>query len=289
MTDYVSVRLECRPCNEDMTDLLAAYLVDIGYESFTPDEQGLTAYIPIDQFSRDSLSEVLNDFPMLADISIKVEEIRGKDWNEEWERNYFKPIVIADTCVIHSSFHKDVPKCKYDIVIDPKMAFGTGHHSTTSMMLQYLLSMDLIGKDVIDMGTGTGILAILAKMRGAGRIVGIEIDEGAYENACENAVLNGTDISFKHGDSNKLEDEIPVDIFIANINRNIILADFGRYVAKLKIGGELLLSGFYTEDIPIIANAASRMGMKVIEKREMKGEGETERKWAALRLKKCYE
>ena len=132
MTDYQQIRLDITPCDENITDLFAAFLADCGYESFVPDETGLTAYINATLFNQEDVESVIADFPMEVEVKLTVDFIEGKDWNEEWEKNYFQPIVIADQCVIYSTFHKDVPEAKYDIVIDPKMAFGTGHHSTTS-------------------------------------------------------------------------------------------------------------------------------------------------------------
>ena len=181
MNDYYEVRLDLNPCCEDASDLLAGMLADEGYESFVPDEEGLTAYIRKELFSGDRLKAVLNDFPFDCTVTASSKVIEGRDWNSEWEKNYFQPIEIGGKVVVHSSFHTDIPGAQYDIVIDPKMAFGTGHHSTTSQILTALLSADLEGKSVIDMGTGTGILAILADMRGAARIDAVEIDEYAYE------------------------------------------------------------------------------------------------------------
>ena len=172
-----------------MTDVMAAILADAGFESFVPDSNGLTAYIRESDYTPDmeSLSRTL---PFDVKTSWTATKIEGQDWNHEWEKNYFKPIVVADQCVIHSSFHTDIPQCRYDIVIDPKMAFGTGHHSTTWLMISHLLEINPEGLNVIDMGTGTGILAILAAMRGAARVTGIEIDEPAWINAVENTRLN---------------------------------------------------------------------------------------------------
>ncbi len=180
MNDYYSLRADILPCNEDMTDYYAALLAEIGYESFVPDQAGLVAYIKAEEFSEDKLDDIVKEWPFDSTIHTKAEFIEGRDWNSEWEKNYFKPIVIDDKCVIHSSFHTDIPNCEYDIVIDPKMAFGTGHHATTSLIINRLLNIKLDGKVVIDMGTGTGILAILAAMRGASEIYGVEIDQFVF-------------------------------------------------------------------------------------------------------------
>lgn len=146
MNDYVELRLDLDPCEEYMTDLLAAMLADAGYESFVPDASGLTAYVRECDYATDVVEEMVGALPFDAQCVWKVTRIEGRDWNAEWEKNYFQPIVVGGDCVIHSTFHKDIPQCTYDIVIDPKMAFGTGHHSTTSLIIGRLLGMDLDGK-----------------------------------------------------------------------------------------------------------------------------------------------
>lgn len=279
MNDYYAIRINANPCTEDITDLAAGLLADAGFESFEPDTNGLVAYIPVItgnglQIAKDALE----DFPMDTSLEITDELIEGEDWNAEWEKHYFKPILIDNDCVIHSSFHTDVPKARYDIVIDPKMAFGTGHHDTTSNMVRHILTLPLEEKSVIDMGTGTGILGILAAMRGATSVTGIEIDAPAYENAIENVGLNGVSMNLIHGDASALETLEAADYLFANINRNIILADIDRYVMALKSGGEMLLSGFYEEDIPMIEEAATKLGLKE-QKRLVSSTG-----WSALRL-----
>ena len=280
MNDYVEVRLDVTPCDEMHTDVLAALLAEAGFESFVPDETGLTAYIKAEMFSDDKLAEVISDFPFECDIKPKATVVEGQDWNKEWEKNYFQPIVIDDKCVIHSSFHKDIPECRYDIVIDPKMAFGTGHHSTTSLILRQLLSMNLQGRNVVDMGTGTGILAILAAMRGAKRIDAIEIDESAYTNACENLRLNNAELVDIHlGDAALLSNIKDVDLFIANINRNIITADLPAYVSTLASGATMLLSGFYESDIPVILETATPLGLEYLSH-------SVDNNWSCLKLTK---
>ena len=281
MNDYVEVRLDCEPFpGEDATDLLAGLLGDIGYESFVPDESGLTAYVQVALFDEAALDEALSDFPYDCKITRTITEIEGRDWNEEWEKNYFQPIVVGDQCVVHSSFHTDIPKAKYDIVIDPKMAFGTGHHATTSLILEQLLDMPLEGVSLIDMGTGTGILALLAAMRGASPVTAIEIDPFAHVNAVENVALNShPEINVLLGDASALENVAPAQVFVANINRNVITGDIAAYSARLVDGGTMLLSGFYVEDIPIVEAAATAVGLKKVSFTERNN-------WTCLKLSK---
>lgn len=279
MNDYREVRLDITPCCEDATDLMAAMLADVGYESFVPDEKGVTAYVPEKLFSREVLDGVIADFPMPVSVEVSDTFVEGRDWNAEWERNYFKPIVVGNRVAIYSSFHTDIPEAEHHIVIDPKMAFGTGHHSTTSQVIKNLLTLDLKGASVIDMGTGTGILAILSAMLGATDVTGIEIDGFAYANAVDNVAVNGhPEIKLINGDASALQGLAPADVFIANINRNIITGDIGAYAKALKPGGIMLLSGFYVEDIPVVLAAAQEYGLYEA------GYTESER-WVCLRLK----
>lgn len=281
MNDYTEVRIEFSPCSETITDTAAALLAAAGFESFVPDEKGVTAYIPKSCYNP-ALRDCLEALPW-TDISVSwtATEIEGQDWNHEWEKNYFKPIIIGDRCVIHSSFHTDIPVCEYDIVIDPKMAFGTGHHSTTSLILNRLLQMDMTGKKVIDMGTGTGILSILAAMGGASEVTGVEIDEPAWENAVDNCRLNGVEnIVMIHGDASSLA-AIPykADVFLANINRNVITHDIASYCASMAVGATMLLSGFYEQDVKIVRDAAEATGLSYIGYTTMND-------WACVELRK---
>lgn len=277
MNDYYSLRVEMTPCSEDATDLLAAYLADEGYESFVPDSTGLTAYIKEDLYKEETLREIMEDFPFETEYRFKAEKIEGQDWNHEWEKHYFQPIVIADRCVVRSSFHKDAPQAEIEILIDPKMAFGTGHHATTTMMATRLLDNPPEGQKVVDMGTGTGLLAILAKKLGAADVTGIEIDPAAYENSVENARLNRADIRLVLGDARELMEIGDADVFLANINRNIILGDLESYRNTLRVGGSMYLSGFYKADADMIAEAGGKLGL---ERGDMLQMGE----WACLKL-----
>jgi len=253
---------------EYISDVLAEELGELGFESFVTTEESLAAYIPENKFDENKVKELLADFPFEASINYKLNQIESKNWNEEWEKHFFEPIVIGNECVIHSSFHQNVPKATYEIVIDPKMAFGTGHHETTSLVIGELLKMDLDGKKLLDMGCGTAVLAILASMRGAKDIVAIDIDTWCTENSLENLEVNRiSNIDVKLGGAELLEG-MHFDIVLANINRNILLADMEKYVDCLSSGGELYMSGFYKEDIPLIEAEANINGLKMTDFKE---------------------
>ena len=264
MYDYISVRITADPCDENLTDLLAAFLADEEFETFEPDAEGLTAYVRKDKYNKEAVENILGNFPMQSKFTLTEKVIEGEDWNKEWEQNYFKPIKIGEELVIRSSFHESFPKSEIEIIIDPKMAFGTGHHSTTAGMSRMLLEEDLSGKSVIDMGTGTGILAILAKKRGAEKTVGIDIDVFAIENAEENGCLNNEEIEWIAGDDNALKNLEPADIFLANINLNVITGNLNKYVEKLKCGGKIFLSGFLVSDRERIVTEATKYGLRKV-------------------------
>lgn len=280
MNDYVEVRYNLEPCDETMTDVLAALLAEEGFESFVPDDNGLTAYVKSELYTPEINRRVVEAFPFDSVITADATTIEGQDWNAEWEKHYFRPIVVDDKCVIHSSFHTDIPECPYDIVIDPKMAFGTGHHSTTSLILRQLLSLDLKGRKMVDVGTGTGILAILAAMRGATDVTGIEIDPFAFENAVENVRTNGhPEITMKLGDASCLEGITDADLLLANINRNVITADLPAYVRAVRMGGTVILSGFYIEDVEVVRPVAESLGLALCEVTE-------DNRWACMKLER---
>ncbi|MEA4936201.1 MAG: 50S ribosomal protein L11 methyltransferase [Paludibacter sp.] len=255
--NYIEVKLTAKTGESYIFDLLASYLGEIGFESFEEIGNGILAYIDDQIFDKELLEQLVNNFPYSDDIQYNINEIKQVNWNEEWEKNFFEPIIIGNECLIHSSFHKNLPKVKYDIIIDPKMAFGTGHHETTSLMIAEILKMDLEGKSVLDMGCGTAVLAILAAMRGAEPVTAIDIDTWCVENSLENIEKNGVgEISVQLGDASLLKNQY-YDIIIANINRNILLSDIKKYSACLSKGGALYMSGFYTEDIPLIEKEAN--------------------------------
>ena len=207
-----------------------------------------------------------------------IKEAEDKNWNEEWEKNFFQPIVIGDRCCIHSTFHKDTPKTEYEILINPQMAFGTGHHETTSSIISEMLEADLKGKSVLDMGCGTSILAILASMRGANPVTAIDIDDWCVNNSKDNIALNHIhNITVELGDANLLKGRKAFDVIIANINRNILLADLPHYAACMHPGSEIFMSGFYIQDIPFIREKAESLGMEFVHHREKNN-------WAAVKF-----
>lgn len=260
---YIEVNFITSQFESFVTDMLTGLLADIGFDSFSENEQGLIAYIPKDKFDESLLRETLEDFPIgNHSISYTLKEIPPTNWNEEWEKHYFEPILIENKCIIHSSFHQNIPQVDYDILIDPKMAFGTGHHETTSLMLAELLELDLQKKSFLDMGCGTAVLAILASMKGASPVVAIDIDEWAFENALENIALNNTNtVQVKKGGAELLQNEGTFDYIFANINRNILLNDMEAYAACMHHGSVLYMSGFYVQDIPAITDKASSLGL----------------------------
>ena len=266
--NYFEINFSILPFEEYVSDVLASELGEIGFDSFVSTAVGLDAYALETAFDEVKLKDLLDNFPFEASIEYKVTKIESKNWNEEWEKHYFEPIVIGNECVIHSSFHKNVPIAKYDIIIDPKMAFGTGYHETTSLVIGRILQMELQGKSLLDMGCGTAVLAILASMRGARDIVAIDIDTWCTENSIENLQMNHIEgVEVLLGGAELLAGKY-FDIILANINRNILLADMERYADCLSTGGELYMSGFYVQDIPLIEAEANRNGLTLIDYHE---------------------
>ncbi len=278
---YLEFTFQTTPCTEVVNDVLSAVLAEAGFESFVEQTDGINAYIQKALYNESTLKEALAEFP-LPDVNIEYNytEAEDRNWNEEWEKNFFQPIVIDNRCLIHSTFHKDVPQAEYDIVINPQMAFGTGHHETTSLIIGELLDSDLQEKSLLDMGCGTSILAILARMRGATPCTAIDIDEWCVRNSLENIELNRVDnIDVFQGDASSLKDKGPFDIIIANINRNILLNDMKHYVSRMNQGGSLLMSGFYANDIPVIQAEAENNGLHLIHHRE-------KNQWAVVLFRK---
>ncbi|CAM4352040.1 50S ribosomal protein L11 methyltransferase [Zobellia nedashkovskayae] len=258
-TIYIEYNFSVTPLQPG-SDILIAELGEVGFESFLENEDGVLAYIQKNDWNERILETVEILDSELFKVSFELKEIEQENWNATWEQN-FEAIQVADQCVVRAPFHEK-PNVQYDIVIEPKMSFGTGHHETTHMMLQFILENDFEGKDVLDMGSGTGVLAILAAMKHANYIDAIDIDNWCYLNAIENVERNNCEhISVFEGDSSLLGSR-KYDIILANINRNILLADIAVYAANLKENGTLFLSGFYEEDIPLISETCLKAGLK---------------------------
>lgn len=279
---YYEFQFITKPNTEVVKDVLTAVLADLGFESFVTEDESVKAYVQMDLFDNDELNNAINNFPIecVEQITYTFKEVEDRNWNEEWEKNYFQPVMIADRCIIHSTFHKDIPKAEYDIAINPQMAFGTGHHETTSLMIEYLLEEDVTGNAVIDMGCGTSVLAIMASMRGANRCTAIDIDDWCVRNSKENIQLNNiSNITVLHGDANILLGVDACNLFIANINRNILVNDMSKYVSKMADKATLLMSGFYTEDIDEIKKSAEENGLTFVSYKKKNN-------WAAVKFVK---
>lgn len=257
---YIAYHFKIEP-KEPGADILLAELGELAFDSFVETGEGLSAYIQ----EHDNTTDLLNDVYILSNpefkVSYQTEEIEQVNWNEEWEKN-FEPINVDDLCYVRAPFH-EAKNVLYEIVIEPKMSFGTGHHETTFMMMKHLLNIDVTNMEVLDMGCGTAILAILALMKGAKHADAIDIDNWCYLNSIENAERNNIkNIDVYEGDADLLADKTnKYDLVIANINRNILLNDMEAYAKTLKTGGIILFSGFYTEDIAAIEEAANQENM----------------------------
>jgi len=262
------IELICHPSPGEYTaELLISRLADAGFESFTENENGtVSAFVQAPLFTHDLSSRLdSGEFDEFLD-SFKVERIVDQNWNAVWESQY-EPVLIDNTCMVRAPFHAQPRGVEFDIVIMPKMSFGTAHHETTKMMVQYLLSIQVSGKSILDMGSGTAVLAILARMKGAFPVTAIDNDEWAYNNAMENVQSNNfADIEVLLGDSSLLESK-KFDIILANINRNILLNDIPAYRQSLNPGGKLFVSGFYSEDLPLIEAKANETGLNIMSKR----------------------
>lgn len=259
--EYIKLNCSIQPDTEINREILVAELGNIGYESFTETDELVEAYIQTADFSDDALLNIFpGGFPGFQ-FSYTSEIIPDQNWNEVWEKNYFQPLLIADRCLIRAPFHTDYPKAEYEIVIEPGMAFGTGNHETTSLMISEILKQELHGKIVLDMGCGTGILSVLASMRGAYSITGVDIDSWATNSSIENASYNNiSNLEVIQGGAEAIPNK-KYDFIYANIQRNILLNDMPQYCKALKKGGELIMSGFYIEDLEPIKMRATELGL----------------------------
>lgn len=278
---YIEVNISLGQ-NDPFRDLLVDALGNEGpYDSFVETPDGLKAYVQETLFDEAWLKEQIEEIRSMTKCTYSFEAMPDKNWNEEWEKQH-KPVLVEASngkkVWVRAPFHEHRDDVDYEIEIEPKMSFGTAHHQTTYMMLSYLAELDMAGRQVLDMGCGTAVLAILAKLRGAAYVEAIDIDEWAYNNALENAQRNGVDLTVRIGDASLLGNQL-FDLIIANINRNILLADMAAYVSVLQPGGTLLLSGFYESDVPVLQQHAESLGLRLDQQK-------VRQSWTALRLTK---
>ncbi len=277
---YLEIKLNITPA-EPWKEIYTSLMAEAGCDSFMDgdSENELLCYLPKKDFQKDLFDDILQnpEFPEVT-ISYSVTEMEDKDWNATWEANY-EPVMIDDKCYIRAPFHQPATNSEFDIVIEPKMSFGTAHHATTAQMISYLLSTDVSDKFVLDMGSGTAVLAILASLKNAKEITAIDIDEWAFRNGIENAKHNNcSNIKVLLGDASLLGSE-KYDLILANINRNILLQDIPQYTKCMNEKAELLLSGFYIEDLPAIRYCCAQNGLKYIDHKERN-------KWVAAHFSK---
>lgn len=277
--DYYELLFTTRPTEDYQQDLLIDMLAGTGFDTFEEMEGGFKAYIPEGDFNKELLEKNLAPYHEMFSFSYQVNVIQQKNWNEVWESN-FEPIQIRDKVYVRATFHQPKPELALEIVIDPKMAFGTGHHETTSMMMDLMLDTDFAKKKVLDMGCGTGILAILASKLGANDITAIDFDPVCYDSTIENSALNHICNIKAICGSKEVIPDTKYDTILANINRNILLDQMERYSEVLKNGGEIYFSGFYeSPDLDIIKEEAAKFGLMYINHRKTKD-------WVAARFKK---
>ena len=256
---YIEIEAQVTPV-DPWSDLLIAALGAMGYESFENTDTGFLGYIVSSDYDPEATQAILQSYSEQCSVSFSSKEIAATNWNADWEKN-FSPITVGERIHVRAPFHP-ASEAEYEIVIEPKMSFGTGHHQTTHLMLEHLLDLDLKEKDVLDMGSGTAVLAIMACMRGAQKATAIDIDTWCGENGLENAQRNGIDnIEVLVGTAEQLPKTPQYDLIIANINRNVLLEDMPAYGACLRGGGVVLLSGFYQSDLEIITERCGACGL----------------------------
>ena len=276
---YFEIEFSIKPYSSDASDMVAALAGEAGFETFEETETGLKGYVQQSLFSEEALSEALEDFPFEGvSVSYKIHEAEDRDWNEQWEQEGFEPIEIDNRLVIHDGHHLPEEDFPVAIEIDAKLAFGTGTHETTRMICASLLDTDLQNKRILDCGTGTGILSICALKLGASEAIGYDIDEWSVDNARHNAVINRVDDRFQSrlGDASILNNmEGCFDVVLANINRNILLADLPCFRKKMATEAQLILSGFYTADNSLLIEKAVSLGLRLLTQKE-------DQDWACL-------
>jgi len=258
--NYTQISFKLNPDSEENREILVALLADLPFESFDETEESIMGYIPGESVDLDEINEITALLPF--SVRTENEMIPDKNWNEEWEKNYFKPLLIGGRCLVRAPFHTDYESAEFELVIEPKMAFGTGNHETTTLVAEQILNMELTGKTVLDMGCGTGILGMLASLKGAKNITAIDIDSWSFESTTENARLNNIlNLEAKLGDASLLGNET-YEIIFANIHKNVIINDLPIYESVLQSGGKIYLSGFYTHDMPDVKAVANSLGLQ---------------------------
>jgi|TARA_B110000914_G_scaffold225162_1_gene245066 ribosomal protein L11 methyltransferase len=263
---------------DPFSEIIIARLNEIDFETFEEDTNGVKCYIQSKLFNKNKIDSILAEILTQTSLQYSINKIPQKNWNLEWEKN-FKPVRINSRCIIRADFHPPYSDIEDEIIITPKMSFGTGHHETTYLMINELYNIDLIDKRVLDIGCGTGVLSIISSKRGAEKIVAIDIDEWAYKNSIENSKLNNiNNTKFILGDIDKLSG-LTFNVILANINRNIILRDLHIYYRSLSLNGELFISGFLVDDINLILEVAKKLGFSLINKKN-------KNQWYMLRLRK---
>ena len=265
---YIKAIFKFENIEEYQQDLLIADLADLGFDTFEDSESGFTAFVIKENFSEQALKSLLAENVEAFSSAYILEDIADENWNSEWEKN-FSPLIIDDVCYVRATFHEPQPSYPYEIIIDPKMAFGTGHHQTTTMMMQYILAADLKDKNILDMGCGTGILAILASKLGAKSLVAIDYDDICYESTLENAALNNVVNLKALCGSKEVIPEETYDVIFANINRNILLDQIRRYADVLTSTGKIFFSGFYLDpDLGMITAECAKYGIKYLDHKQ---------------------
>jgi ribosomal protein L11 methyltransferase len=265
---YIKAIFTFENIEEYQQDLLIADLADLGFDTFEDSDKGFTAFVIKDNFDESALKVILSEYEPEFSTNYTLEDVADENWNAEWEKN-FTPLIIDDVCYVRATFHTPQPSYPYEIVIDPKMAFGTGHHQTTTMVMQYILAADIKDKNILDMGCGTGILAILAAKLGAKSLLAIDYDDICYESTLENSALNQiTNLKALCGSKEVIPDE-QFDIIFANINRNILLDQIQRYSEVLKSEGKIFFSGFYLEpDLHMISEECAKYEIHYIDHKQ---------------------
>ncbi len=257
--NYTQISFTLNPDTDENREILVAMLSELPFESFDESENQIMGYIPGESIDLEEIQAIVSALPY--SVLTDQETIPEQNWNEVWEKNYFKPLLIGNRCLVRAPFHTGYESAEFELVIEPKMAFGTGNHETTTLVAEQILNMDLEGKTVLDMGCGTGILGMLASLKGAKSVTAIDIDTWSFESTVENARLNNIfNLEAKLGDAALLGEET-YEIIFANIHKNVIIIDLPLYEKVLQSGGEIYLSGFYLPDMPVVKEKAESLGL----------------------------